>query len=399
MKKIGDRKAQSAMEYILTYGWAILVVLVAVSALFYLGVFSPRPPNNCGITAPFICKDVIANENSVGLLLGGSGVSSVQIASMKLNGKDCVTAESNGKGGQLYADTSLSNINNQLTMVRCVGITNTVGQKISAEINVNYVSAQTGLSHVITGYAFSAGETGRGTFDQSHVLDSSMVLNYDFESVTTGSKGVNDLSGKNNLGTLNGAGGLNFCDNVGKFGKGCLFNNINTYISVDDSDTLDFTGSEEFSIELWVYASSINTDAIILKTTGITFPPTPNGYGFYLVSNRLRYIIGDGSVYRDTDLGIFSTLSWKHIVAVFDRPSTVNFYVNGQLQTVATPSFGDINNNQNLYLGMYSSSNFFEGKLDSVVIYNRVLSPEEIRDHYCYTEKNIDITNCNTWAP
>jgi hypothetical protein len=32
-------KSQSAMEYLMTYGWAILVVLVVVSGLFALGVF------------------------------------------------------------------------------------------------------------------------------------------------------------------------------------------------------------------------------------------------------------------------------------------------------------------------------------------------------------------------
>ena len=33
-------KAQSAMEYLMTYGWAILVIAVVLGALFELGVFS-----------------------------------------------------------------------------------------------------------------------------------------------------------------------------------------------------------------------------------------------------------------------------------------------------------------------------------------------------------------------
>ena len=35
------RKAQAAMEYLMTYGWAILIVVVVVAALFALGVFTP----------------------------------------------------------------------------------------------------------------------------------------------------------------------------------------------------------------------------------------------------------------------------------------------------------------------------------------------------------------------
>jgi hypothetical protein len=35
------KKAQSAMEYLMTYGWAILIVIIVAAALFALGVFSP----------------------------------------------------------------------------------------------------------------------------------------------------------------------------------------------------------------------------------------------------------------------------------------------------------------------------------------------------------------------
>jgi hypothetical protein len=33
------RKAQAAMEYLMTYGWAILIVVVVVAALYAMGVF------------------------------------------------------------------------------------------------------------------------------------------------------------------------------------------------------------------------------------------------------------------------------------------------------------------------------------------------------------------------
>jgi len=33
-------KAQTAMEYLMTYGWAILIIIVVVAALYSLGVFS-----------------------------------------------------------------------------------------------------------------------------------------------------------------------------------------------------------------------------------------------------------------------------------------------------------------------------------------------------------------------
>ena len=37
-----NKKSQAAMEFLMTYGWAILVVLAAIAALAYFGVLSPE---------------------------------------------------------------------------------------------------------------------------------------------------------------------------------------------------------------------------------------------------------------------------------------------------------------------------------------------------------------------
>ena len=56
IKQRNSVKAQSAMEYLTTYGWAILVIAVVVAALFELGLFnqntySPKAtPGSCIVT-------------------------------------------------------------------------------------------------------------------------------------------------------------------------------------------------------------------------------------------------------------------------------------------------------------------------------------------------------------
>jgi len=51
-------KAQSAMEYLMTYGWAILIIAVVLGALFQLGVFNANnfapkaPPGACQVFRP-----------------------------------------------------------------------------------------------------------------------------------------------------------------------------------------------------------------------------------------------------------------------------------------------------------------------------------------------------------
>lgn len=44
MKISENRKGQAAIEYLVTYGWAILVLAVVALVLWHWGVFTPPPP-------------------------------------------------------------------------------------------------------------------------------------------------------------------------------------------------------------------------------------------------------------------------------------------------------------------------------------------------------------------
>ena len=66
-----NKRGQAAMEFLMTYGWAIMVVLVAISALAYFGVLSPDKflPNKCFLEAGIGCTDFKVQEDSVTLVL------------------------------------------------------------------------------------------------------------------------------------------------------------------------------------------------------------------------------------------------------------------------------------------------------------------------------------------
>ena len=57
-----QKRAQAAMEFLATYGWAILVVLVVIAALAYFGVLSPSKflPEKCTFQPGILCKDFSA---------------------------------------------------------------------------------------------------------------------------------------------------------------------------------------------------------------------------------------------------------------------------------------------------------------------------------------------------
>lgn len=52
------KRGQAAMEYLMTYGWALLVIVLVLGALIYLGVLNPgaRVQDNCNLPIGFKCE-------------------------------------------------------------------------------------------------------------------------------------------------------------------------------------------------------------------------------------------------------------------------------------------------------------------------------------------------------
>ena len=64
-------KAQSAMEYLMTYGWAILLIAVVLSILFGLGLFnsSSNTISNCIASPGFICTGAIYSHSDANIIV------------------------------------------------------------------------------------------------------------------------------------------------------------------------------------------------------------------------------------------------------------------------------------------------------------------------------------------
>src|SRR3989338_449444 len=62
-----SRKAQASLEFLTTYGWAFLVILIMMSALAYFGVLNPSKllPDRCNFGAEIGCnKNTMIVKNS-----------------------------------------------------------------------------------------------------------------------------------------------------------------------------------------------------------------------------------------------------------------------------------------------------------------------------------------------
>jgi len=140
------KRGQSAMEFLMTYGWAILVVLIVLGALFYLGVFSPKIVSSCNIQAPFVCKDIQIKENGVVVSIGSKNIQNGIVQSITVNGQDCEIIDGNLN-------------NNQINNIECEGIEVEEGSKVSVDINIDYTK-KSGLSHSLIGKGSGSVEGG-----------------------------------------------------------------------------------------------------------------------------------------------------------------------------------------------------------------------------------------------
>ncbi len=85
-----SHSGQTAMEYLLTYGWAILVVLVVIGALVFFGVLSPQRflPAKCDISGDVKCTAFKIGTASTQLKLLGASSSALTITSITVKKQD-----------------------------------------------------------------------------------------------------------------------------------------------------------------------------------------------------------------------------------------------------------------------------------------------------------------------
>lgn len=62
------KRSQAALEFLMTYGWAILIVLIVISALAYFGVLNPQNllPSKCTLPSGWSCTDYVVTGGATG---------------------------------------------------------------------------------------------------------------------------------------------------------------------------------------------------------------------------------------------------------------------------------------------------------------------------------------------
>ncbi len=81
------KSGQAAMEFLMTYGWAILVVLVVIGALAYFGILNPESfmPRRCVLGSEIQCIDwKLTTDGNFDIILGNGVANPITITSVAM---------------------------------------------------------------------------------------------------------------------------------------------------------------------------------------------------------------------------------------------------------------------------------------------------------------------------
>lgn len=151
--KAGTCKLQSAMEYIMTYGWAILVLGVVLVTLYELNVFTPSNYVSpiCTMPAGFSCvSNYLYGNGMIVLNIEYTNIDPIAVTQIGCN--------SNQTTAHLYTyaiPVAINSGENSTFAVTCyqgsTPFSGPLGTLFSGSIAVNYTDTHTGFQNFIYG--------------------------------------------------------------------------------------------------------------------------------------------------------------------------------------------------------------------------------------------------------
>ncbi|HKS38959.1 MAG TPA: LamG-like jellyroll fold domain-containing protein, partial [Verrucomicrobiae bacterium] len=201
-----------------------------------------------------------------------------------------------------------------------------------------------------------------------------------------------------NSGSL--AGGISF--GGGMVGEAFTLDGVDDHVIIPASTNLHV---RSVTFDAWILPSDLSVARPILEYANASGPsgahfwigpsavPPFFGSGKLFMNFRYDNLPGDVPPYKvvESDPGLIKTNEWQHVAATYDQASgEARLYLNGEV--VGATNLGGFlpaTTFQNVFIGRRpltspdgSAGASFAGKIDEVDVWNRALSPNEIRAIY-----------------
>ncbi len=322
------KSGQSALEYMMTYGWAILIIVIVAVILYSMGIFNPASSISSTITgfsATPVSNAICTANGVLRIAVGDTTGHRILIKN--------ISATSNGKT-EVFTPTSTVDPNPIITsgntyIFSVPNICPAVGTHFSASVNINYTEPTT-------------------PFPTSRYTSTGSV---------TGTVSSTTLP----LFTAYFGGGNNNNDNI-------------------NTTTQPFL-NQSFTISLWVYLYNATAPSTT-DSHSIFSLPGPGGctgnscpiLALDIRSESFHYFVWDGDLYAPATAG-----KWYFITWVFNKTSATELaYQDGVLYDQANRY---IYSHSFLFFGYIGGNSMF-GFLSNVQIYNSTLTSSDISKLY-----------------
>lgn len=176
---------------------------------------------------------------------------------------------------------------------------------------------------------------------------------------------ANDESGNGNVGVITGATWI-----AGISGKALEFDGLDDILVVNNTDILNSVN--RVTIACWV--------KIKVPSQLRYFVMSP-GFGLYQNGNETGIAI---SVSATNSVGFpIMVEEWIQITGTFDGVD-IKFYVDGVLRDTQNWP-GTMTTGTRLFIIGFFNDEYWEGAIDEVCVWNRILTAEEVESHYAKT--------------
>ncbi len=331
-RSVKGSKSQSALEYMMTYGWAILIIVIVAAGLYSLGIFSPTNSASTSIT----------------------GFSNFGVQAQCIQGGALQIQITNGIGN--------------LINITKINTTSSLGQKVNLNISVVLPPSQSQMVFI----------PGACTTSQGSSYSNQVSFTYKEPGQALAGPYFSE-------GAISGAAVQVQPRSVASFNP-----NLNSYVLVHSSSSLNVTGS--MTIVVWYYLigalGSYNEGLVYKSETLFPGGTGPTG-GYNLVLGwSTSYDFEDGpqnSSGWTTGSSGAETGSWIQLVGVKNgATNTLQLYFDGAANGPNNAATWPLTTSSaNLVIGASPYlQEIFNGSISNVQIYNTALSSTQISQLY-----------------
>jgi hypothetical protein len=186
---------------------------------------------------------------------------------------------------------------------------------------------------------------------------------------------ANDESGNGNHGTVNGA--TLTSDRNSSNNAAYSFNGSTSYIAVLPSSS-NSSVINEITISCWIYSNDGNAYSVSKTNQSL------GDYRIVVTSTNYAALLVNGVEYVFNNVSL-PTNQWYHLAVAKSSSLTSTIYINGiPLNNAVTNIYPQRNPTTNIEFGRdpMGLTEFHNGKLDDIAIYNRALTAAEVQQLY-----------------